>query len=328
MADGVEVHAEDRFTWERIIMRARLDGVISGSGKVSERTGKQTRGGISGPVFKAVALVFAAHADEDGSAVRPGDMRVAILAEVHPRTVKAVREKLVELGLMRQTGRYGHTPMYRLTLPSDLTEMVIVLSPTEVVETAKAMRARTREAKAASRNGCTGGAPIAEEKGVPAEHPKPPDDGPDGPGGPGNGCTGGAPEIPNGCSAGQDMGDPPVTLYQPLTGHLKITNPTDDDDLRTAVTGPREERTPKPDPSPRPAKCSAHGLGGGLRPDGLPECTLCRREQRTGGPPPEPEPPGGRPRRCDHTPLPGKDRCRICAAPPSNVIDLNSRRTA
>lgn len=313
MADGVEVHAEDRFTWERIIMRARLDGVISGSGKVSERTGKQTRGGISGPVFKAVALVFAAHADEDGSAVRPGDMRVAILAEVHPRTVKAVREKLVELGLMRQTGRYRHTPMYQLTLPSDLTEMVIVLSPTEVVETAKAMRARTREAKAASRNGCTGGAPIAEEKGVPAEHPKPPDDGPDGPGGPGNGCTGGAPEIPNGCSAGQDMGDPPVTLYQPLTGHLKITNPTDDDDLRTAVTGPRT--TPE-DPTPdSPPKCG-HGIRvkTATRADGRPSCALCRVEQdraagvrRLAPQRPPPEPPTGR------------------VAP---VIPLNSRRTS
>lgn len=289
MADGVEVHPEDRFTWERILMRARLEGVISGSGKVSERTGKQTRGGISGPVFKAVALVFAAHADEDGSAVRPGDMRVAILAEVHPRTVKAVREKLIDLGLLRQTGRYRHTPMYRLTLPSDLTELVAVLSPTEVVETAKAMRAKTRDAKAASRNGCSGGAPIVKEKGAPPEHPKPPDDGPDGPG---NGCTGGAPEIPNGCSAGQDMGDPAGHLNQAETGHLEITNPTGDGDLRTDVTGPEAPSVEptNPEPPPRPTKCP-DGLSPAMRPDGKPACPICRRRLARPGievpPPPE-----------------------------------------
>jgi hypothetical protein len=325
MADGAEVHDEDRFTWERIVMRARLDGVIVGSGKVSERTGKQTRGGISGSVFKAVALVFAAHADEDGTAVRPGDMRVAILAEVHPRTVKVVREKLIELGLMRQTGRYRHTPMYRLTLPSDLTELVIVLTPTEVVETAKAMRAKSRDAKAPGRNGWSAGTPIAERKGVPPEHPKPPDDGPDGPG---NGCAAGAPEFPNGCAAGQEMGDPPGHLNQAVTGQLKITNPTGDEDLRTAVTLAREPEKPtNPESSPHPAKCPTHGLGGGVRPDGLPECTFCRREQRTG--PPEPDPPPNRPGRCDHTPLPGKDRCRICAAERiAPVIRLDSRRPA
>lgn len=289
MADGTEVHAEDRFTWERIVMRARLDGVISGSGKLSERTGRQTRGGISGSVFKAVALVFAAHADEDGTAIRPGDMRVAILAEVHPRTVKAVREKLIELGLMRQTGRYRHTPMYRLTLPSDLTEVVAVLTPVELVEAAKAMRSKARDAKAASRNGCAAGTPKAERKGVPPEHPKPPDDGPDGPG---NGCAAGAPESPNGCAAGQDMGVPPDTLNQAETRHLKITNPTGDEDLGTAGHPSRAtaEEPPNPEPSPRSTKCP-DGLSAAMRPDGKPECPICRRRLSRPGieipPPPE-----------------------------------------
>jgi hypothetical protein len=326
MDDGTEVHAEDRFTWERIVMRARLDGVIAGSGKVSERTGKQTRGGVSGAVFKAVALVFAAHADEDGTAIRPGDMRVAILAEVHPRTVKAVREKLIELGLIRQTGRYRHTPMYRLTLPSDLTELVVVLTPTEVVDTAKAMRSKARESKAKSRNGCTAGVPNEELMGVPPDHPKPPDGGPDGPG---NGCTAGAPEIPNGCAAGQDMGVPPDTLNQAETRHLKSTIPTDDEDFGAAGHPSRAtaEEPPNPDSSSRPAKCPTHGLGGGLRPDGLPECTFCRREQRTGSP--DPYPPPNHPARCDHTPLPGKDRCRTCAAERvAPVIRLDSRRVS
>lgn len=325
MADGTEVHPEDRFTWERIVMRARLDGVITGTGKLSERTGRQTRGGISGSVFKAVALVFAAHADEDGTAVRPGDMRVAILAEVHPRTVKAVREKLIAFGLLRQTGRYRHTPMYRLTLPSDLTELVEVLTPTEVVEAAKAMRSKARDAKAASRNGWSAGTPKAGGKGVPPVHPKPPDDDPDGPG---NGCAAGAPESSNGCAAGQDMGVPADTLNQAETGHLEITIPTGGEDLGTDVTGPRVgDDDPQPDSPPRSAKCPSHGLSGGMRPDGLPECTFCRREQRTG--PPEPDPPPSRPARCDHTPLPGKDRCRICAAERvAPVIDLRTREVS
>lgn len=228
-----ELHPEDRFTWERIIMRARLEGAISGSGKVSEKTGKQTRGGLSGVVFKAVALVFAAHADEDGSHIYPGDMRVAILAEVHPRTVKVVREKLIQLGMLQQTGRHGHTPMYRLTLPDDLTEKLRVLNPDEVGRTAKEMRAKTRDAKAKSRaksvDGCSAGTPKAEAKGAPAVHPNGPDGDPDG-------CSAGTPQIANGCTAGQDMGVPPDTLNHVRTGQL-LHQPSADEDLRTAVTG-------------------------------------------------------------------------------------------
>lgn len=99
-------------------------------------------------------------------------------------------------------------------------------------------------------------------------------------------------------------------------------------DLQTTSHAPRVADEPtNPESSPRPAKCPTHGLGGGVRPDGLPECTFCRREQRTG--PPEPDPPPNRPGRCDHTPLPGKDRCRICAAERiAPVIRLDSRRPA
>jgi hypothetical protein len=100
-------------------------------------------------------------------------------------------------------------------------------------------------------------------------------------------------------------------------------------DLETASNAPRvsAEVPTRPDSSIHPVKCPTHGLGGGLRPDGLPECTFCRREQRTG--PPEPDPPPSRPARCDHTPLPGKDRCRTCAAERvAPVIRLDSRRTA
>lgn len=267
----LEVHPEDRFTWERIVMRARLDGVITGRRNTA---GQITRGGVSGALFKVVALVFAAHADEDGSNIRPGDMRVAILAEVHPQTVKAVRGKLTELGLLTQTGRYRHTPMYRLTLPADLTELVEVLSPTDVVETAKAMRAKVRDAKSTARNGYATGSPKDEAMGTPAANPKPPDDPPDGPG---SGYASGYPQTENGYASGADMGKPLAHRYQPLTRQQQMTNHnTAGVDLRTTVTHPE---TPAPPTTPNhaspPPRCE-HGLTTATRTDGRPACTLCR----------------------------------------------------
>jgi hypothetical protein len=285
----LNVHPADRFTWERIVLRARLNGVIGGSGRISERTGRPTRGGVSATVFKAVALAFATHANEDGSDVRPGDMRVAVLTEAHHQTVKAVREKLIELGLMTQTGRHRHTPQYRLTLPEDLTDLLDVLSPDDVVEAAKARRKATRDAKAQSRKGYAGGVPKSEATGTPPAYPNGPDADE-------NGYAGGTPKSENGYAVGNDMGTPPEVLNQVRTGQ-QDHHPADDEDLRTAVAGPRAT-----DPEPRPSKCS-HGLSGGLRADGLPKCALCRVSLRSGQPPPEPPP----------------------IAP---VIDLDSRRTA
>jgi hypothetical protein len=110
-------------------------------------------------------------------------------------------------------------------------------------------------------------------------------------------------------------------------------------DLPTTSHPPRATaETTKPDSSTRPAKCPTHGLGGGLRPDGLPECTLCRVELRRASGPPDPDPPPLPPRRarCPYgVPLVGaecgcapclqdaKERARV--AP---VIDLRTRRPA
>jgi hypothetical protein len=263
--DTPEVHPEDRFTWERIVMRARLDGVITGRGKRNEETGRLTRGGVSGALFKVVALVFAAHADEDGSNIRPGDMRVAILAEVHPQTVKAVRDKLIALGLLTQTGRYRHTPMYRLTLPADLTELIEVLTPADVVDTAKAMRAKLRDAKATARNGYATGSPKQEATGTPPAYPNPPEDPPD------------APKTEYGYAGGTDMGTPVDNRYQPLTGQQQMTNHnTAGVDLRTTVTHPTTRAQPQtPNHASPPPRCE-HGLTTATRADGRPACALCR----------------------------------------------------
>jgi hypothetical protein len=83
-------------------------------------------------------------------------------------------------------------------------------------------------------------------------------------------------------------------------------------------------------PIPTPSRCPTHDIPLKPRTDGKQACGFCRREQRAGPPNPEPDPPPTRPRRCDHTPLPGKDRCRVCAAEQdiAPVYDLASRRTA
>jgi hypothetical protein len=245
-----ELHQEDRFTWERIVMRARLDGLIQGNGRISAKTGKQTRGGVSGVVFKAVALVFAAHADEDGSRIYPGDMRVALLAETSPRTVKVVREKLLSLGLLKPTGRHGRTPMYRLTLPDDLSEQVVVLTPDGVVSAAREMRSKARAGGTKSRpapdpddsDGCSGGPPNEAVTGVPEDHPN--DENADA-----DGWSSGHPENADGWSSGHAMGGPPDTLNHVRTRHLNITTEKSGVDPRTAVTHVAEPDSEEPEAS-------------------------------------------------------------------------------
>jgi hypothetical protein len=237
-----ELHPEDRFTWEGIILRARLNGVIAGTGRPSKSdkaSGRDTRGGVSGTAFKAVALVLASHADPDGSRIFPGDMTVAIEAETSQRTVKIIREKLLALGLLAPAGRYGHTPMYRLMLPDDLTELLVVLTPDEVKATAKAMRTKLRGAKAKWRNGSGPDDPDGRSSGLPneAELGGPPDY-PNEEAADSDGWSSGQPETANGWSSGQDMGGPPDTLNQPLTRTHKGTIPTPMAEVCTNLAAP------------------------------------------------------------------------------------------
>ncbi|MCY1141708.1 hypothetical protein OWR29_27235 [Actinoplanes sp. Pm04-4] len=149
MTTDREVHPCDRFDWEGIVLSCRWSGLIGGTGRPGT-TRKQTRGGIAGPTFKAVALVYATHANPDGSRVFPSDARVAVLSEVGMATVKAIRQKLIELGLLTPDGREGRAPRYRLTMPSDLFEHVEFWSPAQITETAKAMRDRRRGPRGSS----------------------------------------------------------------------------------------------------------------------------------------------------------------------------------
>ncbi|MCX4470483.1 hypothetical protein OOK41_09205 [Micromonospora sp. NBC_01655] len=269
-----ELRPVGRFEWEQIINRARFNGLIKGNGK-------GTRGGVSGAAFKAVALVWATHADPDGSSIYPGDATVAVEAEVGLKVAQAVKRKMVEIGLTEKVRsrarRQRRGDEYRLTLPTDLLDRVDVLTPAALKLAAVAEYEKQR----GKRGGSTGPLkePIGlEPVGVPEDPPRDPSDeirgGSDGP--TDSGCGG---------SDGPSVGGPPD---RDTTQDRASKRPTpSDDEPRTALTGPRaREAAEDPDfvdeveeRTPRPAGCSAHGraFAAGNRPDGKPACPLCRR---------------------------------------------------
>lgn len=279
--------------------------------------------------YKVAALTMSSYANAEGEEIRLSVARYAVDLEVSYSTARRYLRWLQKVGLLEMT-RAGNrrkqtASEYRLILGPDVLEDLDVLTPTRHKELADEMRE-------AERDGSRGRAARAKASDQRS---------------PGMSVDSGTETVePDGDyrSSGRALMEPinaqmpldqrsPWMTHTPFRTHLsEEVRPSraDDEDLRTDVTGPRaSHQEPTPDSSPRPKKCT-HGLGGGLRPDGQPECALCRREQRAGPPQPEPDPPPNRPRRCDHTPLPGKDRCRICAAEQdiAPVIDLDSRRTA
>ncbi len=117
-----------RYEWEQVVRRARLGAVIPAR---KGKTGKTTKGGISGTLFTGIALGWSSYADPDGTRVRPGDATVAVDLETSIAAVRQVRQALLDLGLMEAVGsrRAGHGIEYRLTLPADLGDRVEVLTP-------------------------------------------------------------------------------------------------------------------------------------------------------------------------------------------------------
>jgi hypothetical protein len=103
-----------RFEWERLVRRMTLPRPQ-----------------------KFLAFVLATYADPDGTRVRPG---VEVLADVTCQSEKNVRRHLAELrGLQlielvsRGGGRggAGRTSEYRLTIPTDLLDRLVMLDPGE-----------------------------------------------------------------------------------------------------------------------------------------------------------------------------------------------------
>jgi DNA-binding transcriptional ArsR family regulator len=269
---------------------------------------------------KLAALVVSSYADPDGTGIHCGVTRLAVDLGVSYRTAQRYLSWLRQVGLLelvREGNRRRRlSDVYRLIIGPDILEHFEVLDPGRYDE----MRTDLRDARSGRRDQASpkNDAQSAPESDAPESDQASP-----------RVSYKDSDQASNSASSGVTQGVPPPSN---ITFPNRSPFPADDEDLGTDVTGPREaDEDPKPDSSARPAKCPEHGLGGGLRPDGKPECTLCRVVgPKPGGPSdPDPDPPPDRTGRCDHTPLPGKDRCRICAPKPiAPVIRIDSRRTA
>lgn len=278
--------------------------------------------------YKAAALTMSSYADPDGTGIRLSVARFAVDLEVSYSTARRYLRWLQKVGLLEMTRvgsrRMGTASEYRLILGPDVLEELNVLTPTQQKALADEMReanrsgvrGRAARSKDSVQRSSKASAEIATEVRPEAPDLRSPEQ---------------AQMTEFSAQMDVDQRSPWMT-HTPFRTHLSEEDRpsrADDEDLGTAVTGPRESREePKPHPSLRPKKCPDHNLGGGLRPDGLPECPLCRVDLRRPPRPPEPDPPPpSRPPRCEHGLA--ADRCGTCLAEHiAPVIDLSTRRTA
>lgn len=112
--DGRSVpQPKDRFEWERIVRRVRMPSSA-----------------------KFLALTMATYADQDGTRVRPGIERLALVMCVSEKTVDRGMSTLRELGLVKLTKRgnrhANQSDEYRLTAPASILDRPI-LDPDESV---------------------------------------------------------------------------------------------------------------------------------------------------------------------------------------------------
>lgn len=173
--EGRELRPVGRYDWEQIIRRARFGGLISAT--TSSKTGKKTKGAVSGAMFKAVALDIASYADDRGERIFPGNATIAVDLECSLEVVNLVKAEMVKLGLLQfvrgrraaRDGRPERGEEYRLTLPSDLQELVDVPTPTQH----KAAAERLRELKRGRRGklGVPRGTPEPADSGCPEVTP-------------------------------------------------------------------------------------------------------------------------------------------------------------
>jgi hypothetical protein len=156
VATRCDLRPVGRFEWEQNLRRLRAQGLVGGSDKRG-KNGRPTRGGVSGSLFKAVAMTLASWGELGGQEIYPGDAVVAVAAETSLKTVREVRTKLIDLGMLSLvTGpervRVGE---WRLTMPAELPAGVVMLTPAQFGLDAK----RLRDAARGSRSSTTPAVP-------------------------------------------------------------------------------------------------------------------------------------------------------------------------
>lgn len=241
-----------------------------------------------GRTVKAVALVLATYADADGTRVYPGLARLSYESEVNYNTAKLALKKLRDAGLIVKVGRRGDADVYRLILAEDLHDRCDVPTPAQVDLELAALRGLKRGSYVPRHAD-------AEEDLRPVSLAAD-----------GNGGTNLRPVSRAADSEVCGLFDGPqkesaARLTNNLrpdsraaTTHDRVTEETthSDADLETVSLGPRGDAAESNsdfaaeviDLAARrallaPAKCG-HGLQGGNRADGQPNCTICRNVPR------------------------------------------------
>ncbi|WP_043843768.1 helix-turn-helix domain-containing protein [Amycolatopsis taiwanensis] len=236
----------DLFSWERLVMASQLPATT-----------------------KLVAFVLRTHADPDGTRVKPGLPRLAVLTGLSYETVKRARQELVRAGLLalhkRGNRRRGHGDEYRLIIAEDLLERLQWRTPSEIDAAAAEISTRRAEAeqtRRAKKHQGSADSPETTDQGSESS-PENPDQGPE---------TG--PEN-------NDQGSP-QTSETAIRGHQRPTSGLASDPLPDQVTTPPNRPAPThlpTQPSTAREKCR-HGIPIGARGDGTLACAFCRREAK------------------------------------------------
>lgn len=243
---------------------------------------------------KLAALTVSSYADPDGTGIRLTPPRLAVDLGISYSTARRYLTWLREVGLIELTRagnrRLGTASEYRLIIGPNIMEHLDVLSPTEVRERMDGMRESEREGTRSRLDKMHGSDQRSPKASVnePSETPEKTESAGD--------QRSSRASVRNGINAQTEddqrslLDEQHTFPYAPT--RIDLPSRADDEDLGTDVTGPRAkpDEDPNPDPSSPPKKCP-DGLSSATRPDGKPECPICRRRASRPGievpPPPE-----------------------------------------